>query len=80
MILRFCSAAEVVGQKKGAKQKLRCKEYLLKWKKRIDFDKLSYKYSISDLVPPWDSCNFYSENCYCYNMFHKIQFKKGQLP
>jgi len=30
MILRFCSAAEVVGQKKGAKKNLSCKEYLLK--------------------------------------------------
>lgn len=39
-----------------------------------------YKHSVSDLVPPWDSCNFYSEKCYCYNTFHEIQFKKEQLP
>lgn len=71
-VLRLCSTSEVVGQKKGAKQKLNCKEYILKWKKRID----TYKDGAWELMSRWDCHNFCSENCFCYNMYHKIQFSK----
>lgn len=70
--------SEVVGQKKGAKHKLNCKEYILKWKMKEKNTLTNwYKDRTSDLVPPWDCCNVCSDNRYCYNTFHKIQLKRG---